>query len=68
MYVVSLRGFVSARSKMCSAASRHRLANAGSLALKIWKQRAKTAASRPARFGLIGEPAGPSRNTGRSRM
>ena len=65
---MSCPGFVSARSKMCSAAVRHLVASAGALVLNTWKQSASAAASRPARFGLIGEPGGPARNTGRLRM
>jgi hypothetical protein len=66
--VRSCDGDVSARSKMCSAEVRQRFARAGLLVLNTMKHCANAAASRPARFGLTGEPAGPARNTGRFRM
>ncbi len=53
---------------MCWPASRQRLAKAGSLVLKIWKHRPKAAALRPARLGLMSDPAAPALNTGRLRM
>ena len=53
---------------MCWPDCRQRAANAGSVVLNTWKHIPNVAAIRPARLGLMREPAGPARKTGRLRM
>ena len=54
---------------MCSAGEQALRSRAPASSVRYtWKHIANAAASRPARFGLIGEPGGPARNTGRLRM
>ena len=62
-------GCVFASAKMCSPAQQAARGEFGrAVRANTWKHSANAAASRPARFGLTGEPGGPARNTGRWRM